>query len=212
MDPERKKLHIKKLEFDLRTMLCKCLNIENVFGNDWRGLASILGYDYIQITAFYTVPNPTNSLLENWGHRTASTLGVLESALIKLNREDLCPLLVPGNKKSECHLPKPSENEFNEYQYFTSLLHEKEDVRRSTKKPQKLQQVDRSVNEDINKHVEKGAEKDDNGLCIICFTNDKNALPLPCAHLFACSTCLEKVSMCSVCRTDISTRIKIFNV
>ena len=41
--------------------------------------------------------------------------------------------------------------------------------------------------------------------CIVCLTNKRSVLFLPCAHLACCNTCNSQIeSTCPVCRSDIS--------
>ncbi len=48
-------------------------------------------------------------------------------------------------------------------------------------------------------------------LCVICITQDKNVLFLPCAHLTSCLECSESLPHCPLCRSEIQARIRTFN-
>lgn len=39
--------------------------------------------------------------------------------------------------------------------------------------------------------------------CVICFTNPRNVLVLPCRHLVACGSCVNNIIMCPICRIRI---------
>merc|ERR1719498_1644971 len=46
---------------------------------------------------------------------------------------------------------------------------------------------------------------DDDGLCVICLTNEKNTVVIPCRHLCLCKECAEELrnragQKCPVCR------------
>ena len=52
-------------------------------------------------------------------------------------------------------------------------------------------------------------------LCVICFTQEKDTVVLPCRHMCLCLDCSqhvrEKSSNCPICRTKVSTFIQIKN-
>lgn len=54
---------------------------------------------------------------------------------------------------------------------------------------------------------------DTNKLCVICFTNDKDTVVLPCRHMCLCMECSQIVrrqsNNCPICRTKVSTFIQI---
>lgn len=52
-------------------------------------------------------------------------------------------------------------------------------------------------------------DEDDEGLCVICLTNDKDTAVMPCRHMCLCKTCAEELMRrspkCPVCRGRVST-------
>ena len=46
--------------------------------------------------------------------------------------------------------------------------------------------------------------------CATCLTLDKSILFLPCKHIFCCETCSVKISICPICRVEITEKIKIY--
>lgn len=48
-------------------------------------------------------------------------------------------------------------------------------------------------------------------LCIVCCTNDKEILLLPCKHHHLCSNCADAVSICPYCRSNITQRMKVYS-
>ncbi|XP_025203225.1 putative inhibitor of apoptosis [Melanaphis sacchari] len=47
-------------------------------------------------------------------------------------------------------------------------------------------------------------------LCQICFKEEMRAVLLPCRHVYSCSKCAEEISLCSVCRRDVFSLIKLY--
>ena len=50
----------------------------------------------------------------------------------------------------------------------------------------------------------------DDRMCTICVENPKNAMCLPCRHVFACMACSEKIETCSICRAHIASIDRVF--
>lgn len=46
--------------------------------------------------------------------------------------------------------------------------------------------------------------------CIICLNNEKDCLLLPCKHVCVCTTCVQHLKKCPVCREDIITAIDAY--
>jgi hypothetical protein len=55
--------------------------------------------------------------------------------------------------------------------------------------------------------LERGAEED----CVVCLTNRKDMILLPCRHLCVCSSCFSHITQCPVCRTPADSNIKVLN-
>ena len=50
-------------------------------------------------------------------------------------------------------------------------------------------------------------------LCIICCELPKAVVLMPCRHMCLCETCghMEKITVCPMCRKQISQRISVFS-
>lgn len=52
----------------------------------------------------------------------------------------------------------------------------------------------------------------DEDKCVICFSlKTKNLCPVPCGHVNYCDACSKKINVCSICKTNITMFIKIYN-
>ena len=51
---------------------------------------------------------------------------------------------------------------------------------------------------------------DDENNCVVCFTNPKNMVLIPCGHVCACKQCLDQMTKCPICRKVIDRKIPIF--
>lgn len=47
-------------------------------------------------------------------------------------------------------------------------------------------------------------------ICGCCETDIANSLFKPCNHLWACTTCSEKIDKCPICRKTVTSREKIY--
>ncbi|KFM80498.1 Myeloid differentiation primary response protein MyD88, partial [Stegodyphus mimosarum] len=70
------------------------LSHEKVPG-DYRGLAELMQFAYIEIQNFGTYQEPTMKLLDTWGKRQGATFGKLMELLQELQRYDLLAQVVP---------------------------------------------------------------------------------------------------------------------
>ncbi|KAI6654855.1 Chain B, Baculoviral IAP repeat-containing protein 7 [Oopsacas minuta] len=52
---------------------------------------------------------------------------------------------------------------------------------------------------------------DDQRLCIVCATEEKAIVLMPCRHHQICETCAKELYVCPLCRACITDRIKIFS-
>ncbi|CAL8255791.1 unnamed protein product [Boreogadus saida] len=62
-------------------------------GRGWRPLGAALGYEPEQLDLFGRGEAPSRTLLSNWGQQEGSYLGVLCSALVRIDRPDLVAVL-----------------------------------------------------------------------------------------------------------------------
>ena len=51
---------------------------------------------------------------------------------------------------------------------------------------------------------------EDDSTCVVCLTNEKNTVLVPCGHYCCCQGCASNMAMCPVCRTTIQFRQKVF--
>ena len=92
--------------------------------------------------------------------------------------------------------------------YFESL--EKEEVEKRCLE-EKIQQEEKEME---NKKLQS-LRRETNFLffkskCVICFTNERNIVTLPCSHLSLCEFCSKKVDKCPLCKESFSCTIKTF--
>ncbi|CAL8247134.1 unnamed protein product [Lota lota] len=62
-------------------------------GRGWRQLGTVLGYEPEQLDLFGRGEAPSRTLLSNWAQQEGSSLGVLCSALVRIERPDLVTVL-----------------------------------------------------------------------------------------------------------------------
>ncbi|CAM9885843.1 unnamed protein product [Ectocarpus sp. 4 AP-2014] len=56
------------------------------------------------------------------------------------------------------------------------------------------------------------AEDETDNCCIVCFDNEVDCTLVPCGHHCCCITCASKFSLCPVCRTTVTHKIKTIPV
>ena len=56
---------------------------------------------------------------------------------------------------------------------------------------------------------EKEAEKK---LCIICMEKPRDIVFVDCSHLCCCQACSDKVTNCPLCRKQVTSKLKVFDV
>jgi hypothetical protein len=54
------------------------------------------------------------------------------------------------------------------------------------------------------------AEPDEESMCVICLSVEKNTVLVPCGHYCCCQGCASNVNACPVCRKPIQFRQKVF--
>ena len=57
---------------------------------------------------------------------------------------------------------------------------------------------------------EEMRELEEQRLCVVCATEERAIVLMPCRHHQICETCSRELSICPCCRATISDRIKIF--
>lgn len=62
-------------------------------GRGWRQLGAVLGYESEQLDLFGRGEAPAHTLLSNWAQQEGSTLGLLCSALARIERADVASAL-----------------------------------------------------------------------------------------------------------------------
>lgn len=64
---------------------------------------------------------------------------------------------------------------------------------------------------DFEKYTYK--ETEESSLCVMCISNEKNIILLPCKHLCLCKDCSynSKLKNCPICRTEITEQMRIFS-
>lgn len=55
-------------------------------------------------------------------------------------------------------------------------------------------------------------ESNEDNDCIICLDIQKNTILVPCGHYILCTTCSNKISICPLCRSNITYRIDSSNI
>jgi hypothetical protein len=60
--------------------------------------------------------------------------------------------------------------------------------------------------------MQRGDEGDEeaNGQCVVCWTEKKSVLFLPCRHLCSCKACGDKTTQCPLCRKTIQQKTDVF--
>ena len=48
---------------------------------------------------------------------------------------------------------------------------------------------------------------DNNNLCCICLSSERDVLLIPCRHIIACLKCVKNLDICPICRATITERI-----
>ncbi|XP_077410086.1 myeloid differentiation primary response protein MyD88 [Vanacampus margaritifer] len=99
------------LNMTVRKQLSLYLNPRNMVAADWTMVAEAMGFSYLEITNYQTVPNPTERVLEDWqACSTEATVGHLLSILENVERkdvvEDLRPLMEEDVRKYKESLKK----------------------------------------------------------------------------------------------------------
>lgn len=65
-----------------------------------------------------------------------------------------------------------------------------------------------NINQTYKVVVSAVADSVDN-TCVICLDKPRTHTAIPCGHLSYCGVCIVKISVCSVCRANITSRVKI---
>lgn len=57
---------------------------------------------------------------------------------------------------------------------------------------------------------DEGDGEEANGQCVVCWTEKKSVLFLPCRHLCSCKACADKTTQCPLCRKTIQQKTDVF--
>ena len=58
--------------------------------------------------------------------------------------------------------------------------------------------------------VLKKEKKNEENICVICMTIDREGVFVECGHMVCCMACSKTVKICPICRKNIIKTIKIF--
>ncbi|RUS70289.1 hypothetical protein EGW08_021966, partial [Elysia chlorotica] len=47
-------------------------------------------------------------------------------------------------------------------------------------------------------------------MCVVCYTNERDILLLPCCHLVTCYKCTSQITLCPICRKQFTNLTKVF--
>lgn len=75
------------------------------------------------------------------------------------------------------------------------------------------QQRRRSQSNQNNDTVEEQNELRDEDTCVVCLSNARQLIALPCGHLAVCTECAEALplpKMCPVCRADVERFVPLY--
>lgn len=78
----------------------------------------------------------------------------------------------------------------------------------------KLQSVPEVANPTGEKSVQLKEENErlkSERLCVVCLSQDKNVLFLPCAHLASCLDCSFNMQSCPLCRSKIQATVRTYS-
>ena len=90
---EKKLLKIDHIDPSVIIRACNLLNIRQVMGNDWRGLAGKLKYSYTDVKIFEGESNSAESMLRDWSSKgDRNNLESLLEALQEINKQDVIQL------------------------------------------------------------------------------------------------------------------------
>lgn len=54
-----------------------------------------------------------------------------------------------------------------------------------------------------------GGDTADDAECVVCLTEPKQCIVLPCRHFCVCAQCLERLNACPVCRSTIRSSVRL---
>lgn len=94
--------HISNLPVEKFVLLCACLNAHHPLGNDWENLLRRFRYHPLSLANFRASPNPTESLLQNWGSDSVdNTISKLRTILVNMGRWDAVSILDEYSNRRE---------------------------------------------------------------------------------------------------------------
>jgi len=67
-------------------------------------------------------------------------------------------------------------------------------------------------NPDLEEGGPPTATREDEDLCVVCLTNKRDTVILPCGHYYLCASCVSKCAdTCPVCRGEIADTVRTFS-
>lgn len=58
-------------------------------------------------------------------------------------------------------------------------------------------------NNNLYTNLKEKLDRNDEGLCKICYTEEANQIVIPCGHLAYCEGCVKNLNNCAICRVLI---------
>eukprot|EP00759_Apiculatamorpha_spiralis_P007506 PhF_6_TR14631/c0_g1_i1/m.23117 len=55
-----------------------------------------------------------------------------------------------------------------------------------------------------------GGDDDDVNVCVVCLTNKRSHVFIPCGHMCCCATCVQQITNCCMCRAAIVNKVRVF--
>ena len=59
-------------------------------------------------------------------------------------------------------------------------------------------------------HTTKEHQQEDITQCVVCLSNTRTHMCMPCKHLCMCKECIEQVEQCPICRTNIQSTMVVY--
>lgn len=99
--PDYKDIPMRVINSSARLKLSQLLNVQQPLTNsnnvarDYRGLAELMDFDYVEIRNFERLKDPTKEIIEAWESKTKSSVGSLLDILDNLGRYDVLDEVQP---------------------------------------------------------------------------------------------------------------------
>jgi len=102
------------------------------------------------------------------------------------------------------------ENRFEEEKNPKAIPQEKkEDQKKKQEEDNQLEDVQLPAPKKpkINDQNQQNQEESE---CVVCLSEKKSVVFMPCKHVACCEICSEKVEECPLCREKVESKIKVF--